>query len=241
MIRVGLVLVELEAAFDPLNRHHQTHDRLLHRIEPPGRHLRRGPGRLGRQPVLEFCAERVDLQRQFVVGQFSDDASQVHGLIEPGRHLVRRDIPVGRHIGIGTSDGQQPGRHSIRQFRQRIMARDVKGHARRAIVGIGEVKRQRGCDRLGAVPCADRPESARFRKAKARGAIGLEHGRRIHFKLLLDVGAARSRPRILLGKGRGMDPAAEATILCADVRPYRESAAAASDEDGRGVDHGRGL
>ena len=38
-----------------------------------------------------------------------------------------------------------------------------------------------------------------------------------------------------------MDPAAEATILCADVRPYRESAAAASDEDGRGVGHERGY
>jgi len=38
-----------------------------------------------------------------------------------------------------------------------------------------------------------------------------------------------------------VDPAAEATTLCADVRPYRESAAAASDEDGRGVGHGPGY
>jgi hypothetical protein len=41
-------------------------------------------------------------------------------------------------------------------------------------------------------------------------------------------------------KCRGPDPAAEATILNANVRPYREGAAAASDDDGRGVDHGRG-
>src|ERR1700736_4617144 len=43
------------------------------------------------------------------------------------------------------------------------------------------------------------------------------------------------------GRGRGVDPAAEATILCADVRPYRNAAAAASEEDGRGVGHGRGY
>jgi hypothetical protein len=30
-------------------------------------------------------------------------------------------------------------------------------------------------------------------------------------------------------------------ILNADVRPYRDNAAAASDKDGRGVDHGRGY
>jgi hypothetical protein len=38
-----------------------------------------------------------------------------------------------------------------------------------------------------------------------------------------------------------VDPAAEAMILNADDRPYRESAAAASNQDGRGVDHGRGY
>ena len=38
-----------------------------------------------------------------------------------------------------------------------------------------------------------------------------------------------------------MDPAAEATILSADIRRYRNGAAAASDEDGRGVVHERGY
>src|SRR5450432_2224017 len=37
-----------------------------------------------------------------------------------------------------------------------------------------------------------------------------------------------------------MDPAAERTILNADIRPHRENAAA-SDADGRGVIHGRGY
>jgi hypothetical protein len=46
---------------------------------------------------------------------------------------------------------------------------------------------------------------------------------------------------MLDGKRRGPDPAAEADILNADVRPYRKATAAASDEDGRGVDHGRGY
>jgi hypothetical protein len=38
-----------------------------------------------------------------------------------------------------------------------------------------------------------------------------------------------------------MDPAAEGTILNADIRPYRENAAAASEQDGRGVIHQRGY
>ena len=38
-----------------------------------------------------------------------------------------------------------------------------------------------------------------------------------------------------------MDPAAGADLLNADVRPDRRSAAAASDDNGRGVDHGRGY
>jgi hypothetical protein len=31
------------------------------------------------------------------------------------------------------------------------------------------------------------------------------------------------------------------TILNADVRPYRDNAAAASGQDGHGIDHGRGY
>jgi hypothetical protein len=61
------------------------------------------------------------------------------------------------------------------------------------------------------------------------------------FKLLLDVGAARSNREIFKGKRRGTDPAAGADILNADVRPYREGTAAANDRDGRSVDHGRGY
>ena len=85
------------------------------------------------------------------------------------------------------------------------------------------------------------PRSTRFRKGKTCGAIGLEHGRRIHFKLLLDVGAAGIRSRCLGRKCRGPDPAAGDDILNADVRPYRNGTAATSDENGRGVDHGRGY
>jgi hypothetical protein len=39
-----------------------------------------------------------------------------------------------------------------------------------------------------------------------------------------------------------VDPAAEAEILNADIRPYRSgAAAAANDDNGRSVDHGRGY
>jgi hypothetical protein len=49
-----------------------------------------------------------------------------------------------------------------------------------------------------------------LRKAKACVAIGLEHGRRIHLKLLLEVGAAGSDRAILERERRGPDPAAGA-------------------------------
>jgi hypothetical protein len=38
-----------------------------------------------------------------------------------------------------------------------------------------------------------------------------------------------------------VDPAAGATILSANVRPYRETAAAASNQNGRGIKHERGY
>src|ERR1019366_2800982 len=112
---------------------------------------------------------------------------------------------------------------------------------RRTVIRIAEKKRQRRCDRSRAVPCAHRAESTRFRKGEACGAIGLEHRRRIHLKLLLDVGAAGSDRAAGDEKCRGPDPAAEADVLNADVRPYRKGTAAASNSDGRGVDHGRGY
>jgi hypothetical protein len=61
------------------------------------------------------------------------------------------------------------------------------------------------------------------------------------FNSCFDVGAARSYPRFLKKKRRGKYPAAGATISDANVRPYRENAAAASVEDGRGVVHGARL
>src|ERR1700688_2888013 len=75
-------------------------------------------------------------------------------------------------------------------------------------------------------------------KPKAAARSGLNSGGVYMDLLLLDVGAAGS-DCAAWKKCRGSDPAAGATILNADDRPYRESAAAASGQDGRGVDHGR--
>jgi hypothetical protein len=61
------------------------------------------------------------------------------------------------------------------------------------------------------------------------------------FKLLLDVGAAGSDRAAGERKCRGPNPAAKADVLNADVRPYRQDAAAASEEYGRGVDHGAAI
>src|SRR4029453_3005095 len=89
-------------------------------------------------------------------------------------------------------DGQQPGRGPVRQLYQRIVTRDVEGRPRRAVIGRGQIERQRRGDRVFAVPRAGQPKAARFGEREARGAVGLERWRRIHLKLLLDVGAASS-------------------------------------------------
>src|SRR5438552_9461372 len=81
----------------------------------------------------------------------------------------------------------------------------MKQRARRAVIGRGEVKRQRRGDRLVAVPRASQPKAARFREREARGAVGLERWWRIHLKLLLDVGAASS-DRVFWKRKKPRDP-----------------------------------
>jgi hypothetical protein len=49
------------------------------------------------------------------------------------------------------------------------------------------------------------------------------------------------RTAIFWKKRRGSDPAAGAVISSANNRPYRESAAAAGNGDGRGLDHARDI
>src|SRR6185295_13607799 len=102
-------------------------------------------------------------------------------------------------------DGEQPGRRSVSELYQRIVTRDVKGRPQRAVIGRGQIERQRRGDRLFAVPRAGQRKAARFRERKARGAVGLERWRRIHLKLLLDVGAASS-DRVFWKRKKPRDP-----------------------------------
>src|SRR5450432_686484 len=94
---------------------------------------------------------------------------------------------------------------------------------------------------LAAITGADRAETARVREGEACGAIGLKERSGKHGCSCLVEGAAGIRSRWFGRKCRGPDPAAEAEILNADVRPYRNGTAAASNQDGRGIDHGRGY
>src|SRR5439155_7830866 len=120
--------------------------------------------------------------------------------------------------------GQEPGRRRIGELYQRIVTGDMKHRLRRAVRGVTKIERQRGCDRLVAVPRASGGESARLRERKACGAIGFEHRRRVHSKLLRDVGAARSNRVSFRESAAERDPAAEAMISSADDRPYRDGA-----------------
>jgi hypothetical protein len=54
-------------------------------------------------------------------------------------------------------------------------------------------------------------------------------------------GAVRSYRDFWEKKRRGSDPAAGAVISSANNRPYRESAAAAGNDNGRGLDHARDI
>jgi hypothetical protein len=80
-----------------------------------------------------------------------------------------------------------------------------------------------------------------LRKRKARGAVWLEHGRGIHGGLLLALVSRRIRSRCRRRKMPRTGSGGKGDILNADVRPYRSGTAAASDENGRGVDHGPGY
>src|SRR6478736_6729036 len=97
-------------------------------------------------------------------------------LVEPGRYLIRRDVPVRRYIGIGAVDREQPGHRAIRKRYQRIVTGDMKGSLWRAVGRIRQVKRQRRCDRLVAVEGAHGAETALAREFQACGAIRLEKG-----------------------------------------------------------------
>jgi hypothetical protein len=117
----------------------------------------------------------------------------------------------------------------------------MERHARRAVAQKFEAEWQRGRDRLAAIIGADHAEPARICEGQAGGSIGLKDGSGKHRGLLLALGSRRIRSRCCEGKCRGPDPAAGAEILNADVRPYRNGAAAAGDDNGHGVVHGRGY
>src|ERR1700692_4015472 len=120
-------------------------------------------------------------------------------------------------------------RFPVRKFGQRIVARDVKDGARRAVIGIAKVKRQQRRDRLAAIPGRNRAKSARLRKREARGAVWLEHGRGIHGGLLLALVSRRIRSRCRRRKMPRTGSGGKGDILNADVRSYRSCTAAASD------------
>src|SRR3954471_6258347 len=68
------------------------------------------------QPVLELVAERIDLHRQFTIRQQPHRPGQMDRLVQPGRHLIRRDVPVRRHVGIRAADREQPGGRPVRKL-----------------------------------------------------------------------------------------------------------------------------
>ena len=110
MVGVGFVLVELEAAFDLIDRHDQTHDRFLHGLEA-ARPSSSTTSRAASAPASSsnLALSVVEMRGRVRRRTSPHRAGQMHGLIEPGRHLIRRGVPVRRNIGIGAVHGHQPG------------------------------------------------------------------------------------------------------------------------------------
>ena len=132
---------------------------------------------------------------------------------------IQHQIAMAEHDALGTAGGAAGVEDAAEVLalahciHDRRTARDqalVVLHAGGclAVIGIDEIERKRGCNRLTSIPCGDRAKAARLRPGETGGAVGLEHGRRIHCKLLFDVGATRSdrvfweKPRSASG-GRG--------------------------------------
>ena len=107
MVGVGFVLVELEGALDLLDGHDETDDGPRHVLDPAGRHLAGLPHRLGRRAWPSKCSLNSS---RWAMSSGPDSslhrAAEMDALIEPGRHLMRRGIPVRRHIGVGAGDGR---------------------------------------------------------------------------------------------------------------------------------------
>jgi len=115
MIRIGLMLVQFEAAMNVFHGHDKPDDGPHQPFPPRGWNLRHGPDRLRQQLPLEPLAQSVEVGDQFIPRHRPNRPCQMHGLIEPGRHLMRRGVPVGRHVSVIPLHREQPRLIAIRK------------------------------------------------------------------------------------------------------------------------------
>src|SRR5262249_60347839 len=109
MIGVSLVLVELEARFNGLDRHLDGDNRShQHRAPLRRQHAVGGPGRLWREPGFELRHKTIEMVADMVGRDHVHRPGQLHRLIEPGGHLLRTRAPERRYVGVVAGNSDRP-------------------------------------------------------------------------------------------------------------------------------------
>ena len=118
---------------------------------------------------------------------------ELHGLVEPSRHLLGARVPVRRYISIVAGNSDQPWSTLGRKMGEWIGARDMKLDARQPAVRFHQMERQQRAHRAAAFRSDHVAEAARGRKRKADGVVNLESGMDVHGRApMQEAAGARS-------------------------------------------------
>src|SRR6516165_3463487 len=142
--------------------------------------------------------------------------AELHGLVEPSRHLLGTRVPVRRYISIVAGNSDQPWSTLGRKMGEWIGACDMKLDARQPAVRFHQMERQQRGHRAAAFTSDHVAEAARGRKRKADGVMNLESGMDVHGRApMREAAGARS------------------------WRGGREKMCRGAESDGTGDDHAR--
>ena len=105
------------------------------------------------------------------------DAGEMHGLVEPGRDVVARGIPVVGDIGVVAGDDQQEAPLAVGEFDQRISGRemDLDDHA---AIALRDDERHVRAARPALIRGDDHAETALGRERQRTLLLDAKLGRR---------------------------------------------------------------
>jgi hypothetical protein len=102
------------------------------------------------------------------------DAGEVYRLIEPGRNLIRRDVPVVRNIGVGAGYDKQKAVAAVGELDQRVLRCEMNLHNDGAVItGLDHERYVRAAWPVDA-SSDDHAEAARGRETHSVFTFDLE-------------------------------------------------------------------